>query len=244
MRGTLTRRDFCKTTSLTLATLGLPACGPETARVGAGPVDDPAIPSSSGRVSAPSPNPQPTAAGSCSSTAINAGKAASIAVGAAQRFTDNHNYDFYVLRDEAGIYAVDATCSHAACSVKHQGSRFVCPCHGATFDLNGQSPTAPAVLPLDHLAVCIDGSGNVLVDYAMSVSASSRASTAPSDGGVADLSPLGPRNDLSPAAPNDLARPAPADMAAECAPPGADCTYHDDSKCCSRYCIYKTNTCM
>ena len=106
---------------------------------------------------------------------LDAGAASAIAVGSAKHFTDNQNYDLYVCRDSGGLYALSASCTHSGCTVSKQSSRFYCPCHGATFDLNGQHPTSPAFSPLDHYAVCVDGSGTIYVDYNSVVSPSTRS---------------------------------------------------------------------
>jgi hypothetical protein len=57
-------------------------------------------------------------------------------------------------------------------------------------------------------------------------------STPPNPSAPPDLSQASP--DLSPRP--DLAHPA-------CVATGGDCTYHNDSVCCSKYCTYSTNTC-
>ncbi len=105
---------------------------------------------------------------------MNAGPASAIAVGQAKHLTDNVNYDLYVLRDSGGLYALSASCTHAGCTVRKQTTEFYCPCHGATFDLNGQNPTGPAFSPLDHYALCVDSAGNVYVDYNTTVSPTTR----------------------------------------------------------------------
>jgi hypothetical protein len=61
---------------------------------------------------------------------------------------------------------------------------------------------------------------------------------------VADLASardLTPALDLTQAPPDlapqkDLAKPS-------CVGTGGDCTYHNNSVCCSNYCTYSTNTC-
>jgi hypothetical protein len=45
------------------------------------------------------------------------------------------------------------------------------------------------------------------------------------------------------ASPADLA-PPPPDLARSCVGSGGDCRYHRDSVCCSKYCVYRTNTCQ
>jgi hypothetical protein len=41
----------------------------------------------------------------------------------------------------------------------------------------------------------------------------------------------------------DLAQPQVPDLAPACVATGGDCTYHNNSICCSNYCIYSTNKC-
>ena len=74
------------------------------------------------------------------------------------------------------IQAVSGICTHQGCRLHLDtpATGYVCPCHGATFDLNGQHPTAPAFSPLDHYSVCVDGSGTIYVNYNSVVSASAR----------------------------------------------------------------------
>lgn len=47
--------------------------------------------------------------------------------------------------------------------------------------------------------------------------------------------------DMASSPPIDMAT-APADMLS-CLPTGGDCTGHNDAICCSKYCVYATNTC-
>jgi Rieske Fe-S protein len=116
---------------------------------------------------------------SCPSGLVNAGPASSLAADTARHYTDNFNYDLYLCRDANGVYALSASCTHSGCTVNVKSSGttsayFYCPCHGARFNFNGQQPTSPAFSPLQHYAVCIDGSGTAWVDYNTPVSASTR----------------------------------------------------------------------
>jgi nitrite reductase/ring-hydroxylating ferredoxin subunit len=113
--------------------------------------------------------------GTCAPMPLDAGPESAIAMGTAKHLTDNFNYDLFVCRDAGGLYALDASCTHSGCTVQKQATRFYCPCHGAHFDLNGQNPAAPAYSPLKHYALCVDGSGNIKVDYNTNVPASTRA---------------------------------------------------------------------
>jgi Rieske Fe-S protein len=87
--------------------------------------------------------------------------------GAVMHMTPETN--LFVCRDADGYYAVDAGCTHLGCDVMLASATelargFVCPCHGATYDANGQHPTAPAPTALPHYALCAESSGTLLVD--------------------------------------------------------------------------------
>jgi Rieske Fe-S protein len=68
-----------------------------------------------------------------------------------------------------------ARCSHAGCVLVKKPSILYCNCHGATYDLNGEHPTTPAVAGLVHFAVCVDAAGHVRVDTNQPVPAAVRA---------------------------------------------------------------------
>jgi len=104
----------------------------------------------------------------CSTGATAAGNTADIAVNnAVMHPTPTTNV--FICRDEDGYYAVDAGCTHLGCDVALKASGdlkqgFACPCHGATYDANGQNPTSPAPMPLKHYGLCAQPSGTLLVD--------------------------------------------------------------------------------
>ena len=174
--------------------LALPGCDVGDSRLGIGGIDSQA--GGPGQVGAPSAdmamphqggNPdlaQPQQGGnpdlsqpqnsSCSGP-VQCGSASAIGVNQSKRFTDNLNYDFYLCRDSGGLFTVDSACTHSGCPVKQQGQGWYCNCHGATFAFNGTKPTIPAFSPLPNYSVCVDGSGNVTVDYNSRVSATTRA---------------------------------------------------------------------
>ena len=58
-----------------------------------------------------------------------------------------------VVRDEAGLRAVDLTCPHLGCTVKATEQGFACPCHGSRFDREGRVLSGPAARSLDRLPV-------------------------------------------------------------------------------------------
>ncbi len=59
-----------------------------------------------------------------------------------------------VVRTEVGVFALSAVCTHLGCIVKWDGSlnRLICPCHAASFDLNGNVLGGPAPKPLSTLS--------------------------------------------------------------------------------------------
>ena len=64
-----------------------------------------------------------------------------------------------VSRDDSGLYAYSATCTHEKCFIELQDAfgQTRCPCHGATFDGNGLVLSGPATVTLDHYAVLVCG---------------------------------------------------------------------------------------
>ena len=60
--------------------------------------------------------------------------------------------------DDGSFLALSKTCTHLGCSLPwdEKQHKFICPCHGSTFDLRGVVLTAPAVRPLDMYPVRIE----------------------------------------------------------------------------------------
>ncbi|HVV50579.1 MAG TPA: Rieske (2Fe-2S) protein [Polyangia bacterium] len=83
-----------------------------------------------------------------------------------------------VARDENGVYAMSAVCTHAGCLLDDGAQTVVaglsCPCHGSTFDGNGAVTHGPAGTPLQHYAVTIAADGSITVDGSQLVSADTR----------------------------------------------------------------------
>lgn len=80
------------------------------------------------------------------------------------------NGRFYLARLVDGTFlALSRTCTHLGCSVlwNEEKRRFVCPCHGSAFELNGTVITPPAPRPLDTFPVRIEN-GIIKVDVASS----------------------------------------------------------------------------
>ena len=53
-----------------------------------------------------------------------------------------------LVRQEDSYQAFSAVCTHLRCSVRPSKHFLVCPCHGSTFDLEGNAVRGPAEQPL------------------------------------------------------------------------------------------------
>ncbi len=122
----------------------------------------------------------PTASG-CNhgvGTSVFGGQLSNLAVGNVLMVpAPDHNLN--ICRDESGVFAIDGNCTHAHCVLLFMDptnpSGFTCPCHGSTFDYDGENPTGPAAQtgPLDHYQVTISGD-EIFVDYGIIVDPSVR----------------------------------------------------------------------
>lgn len=73
---------------------------------------------------------------------------------------------FYLSRLEDNRFiALSRTCTHLGCALSwgEQEKRFICPCHGSTFDRTGVVLTPPAIRPLDFYPVRIEN-GRIRID--------------------------------------------------------------------------------
>lgn len=69
--------------------------------------------------------------------------------------------------DEAsGVMAIFQVCTHLGCLVPFDGgqNRFICPCHGSTFERNSDYVLGPAPRNLDQFAVLVTSDGSITVD--------------------------------------------------------------------------------
>ncbi|MEJ1934475.1 ubiquinol-cytochrome c reductase iron-sulfur subunit [Nostoc sp. NIES-2111] len=62
------------------------------------------------------------------------------------------------------LVAVNPTCTHKGCTVawKAEAKKFVCPCHGAEYGIDGKVQKEPATQPLKTYAAKIEGSSVVV----------------------------------------------------------------------------------
>lgn len=60
--------------------------------------------------------------------------------------------------DDGSFLALSRACTHLGCTVPwdEKKKKFICPCHGSTFNLRGEVLSAPAPRPLDTFPVRIE----------------------------------------------------------------------------------------
>jgi cytochrome b6-f complex iron-sulfur subunit len=66
---------------------------------------------------------------------------------------------FYLCRmADGGFIALSSKCTHLGCTVPwdDKEKRFICPCHGSSYDITGDIITSPAPRPLDTYPVHIE----------------------------------------------------------------------------------------
>jgi Rieske Fe-S protein len=75
-----------------------------------------------------------------------------------------------IKQKDGSVKALNVTCPHLGCPVNFEGGKFVCPCHNATYTLDGvrTNPGAgrknPALRDMDDLRVEVKGD-EVRVEY-------------------------------------------------------------------------------
>ena len=77
----------------------------------------------------------------------------------------------FIDRDDQGIFAISAVCTHLKCRVNYDSSanEFWCPCHGAVYTRDGTNTFGPAPKPLPNLKVSFDRKGNLVLDTSKEV---------------------------------------------------------------------------
>ena len=75
----------------------------------------------------------------------------------------------YLRRTPAGVAALNVVCPHAGCfvGIAPDGSRFACPCHKSSFDLDGavNDPDSPSPRDMDSLEVEVRNGEEVWVRF-------------------------------------------------------------------------------
>ena len=84
-----------------------------------------------------------------------------------ERFMKEHRV--WIVRDDKGLYALSATCTHLGCTPRWLGpeNKFKCPCHGSGFHRDGKNFEGPAPRPLERVKIGRNAEGEVVVDTAV-----------------------------------------------------------------------------
>lgn len=73
----------------------------------------------------------------------------------------------FIVKNEQGLRALSAVCTHLGCTVKWvpENDRLECPCHGSLFDpMTGRVLGGPAPRPLDWYRLSLSQDGELIVD--------------------------------------------------------------------------------
>ena len=72
----------------------------------------------------------------------------------------------WIVREETGIYAIFAKCTHLGCTPRWltTENKFKCPCHGSGFFKSGLNFEGPAPRPLDRFKIAVGEDGQLVVD--------------------------------------------------------------------------------
>jgi cytochrome b6-f complex iron-sulfur subunit len=75
----------------------------------------------------------------------------------------------WIIRNDAGLYAMWARCTHLGCTPNWfpAETRFRCPCHGSNYTVKGDVIAGPAPKPLWHVMVTQTPQGELVVDKAV-----------------------------------------------------------------------------
>lgn len=85
-------------------------------------------------------------------------KVSDIPVGGAVSATSSDDKPLIISQPSKGeIVGLSAICTHMGCTVAPDGASLACPCHGSTYDLNGENTGGPAPRPLDEFPVKVTG---------------------------------------------------------------------------------------
>ncbi|WP_088187223.1 ubiquinol-cytochrome c reductase iron-sulfur subunit [Desulfosporosinus sp. FKA] len=76
------------------------------------------------------------------------------------------NSRVWVKRDDQGIAALVATCTHLGCEVTYHLERkqWLCPCHGSIYDTEGRPVAGPAPKALPRAAVERKADGSLIIN--------------------------------------------------------------------------------
>ena len=85
--------------------------------------------------------------------------------GALRLLPDGWTDPLYVLALASGQFAaLSPICTHLGCTVETSGQRLVCPCHGSTYDREGNVLQGPAERPLRRFPSRLTSDGLLVID--------------------------------------------------------------------------------
>lgn len=67
-----------------------------------------------------------------------------------------------IIKKNEGIKVFSISCTHLGCVLNVENDKFICPCHGSVFDLEGNVLQGPALKPLKQLEYKIENE-NIIV---------------------------------------------------------------------------------
>lgn len=68
-----------------------------------------------------------------------------------------------LIHTESGFTALSLNCTHLGCTLEQDQTGFVCPCHGSSFDAEGNVRHGPAAKALRSLRVEVSNEGTVWI---------------------------------------------------------------------------------
>jgi len=97
---------------------------------------------------------------------IRLGKAGSFPL---NTFTYIPEYRIFIYRDNSGLKAISAVCTHLGCKIEKIEKGFQCPCHGSCFSEKGKVISGAASKDLPWYRLFKDADGEVVVDLTKKV---------------------------------------------------------------------------
>ena len=75
-------------------------------------------------------------------------------------------FGVWIVREEGGMYALIAICTHLGCSPNWLSAeaKFKCPCHGSGFYKTGINFEGPAPRPLERAKIFLAEDGQIIID--------------------------------------------------------------------------------
>jgi len=65
--------------------------------------------------------------------------------------------EFIIVKEKNEIRFLSSKCTHLGCKINSfENNKFICPCHGSTFTIEGKNTKGPAAKPLKELAFSIN----------------------------------------------------------------------------------------